>query len=471
MPLITKRHFLTLVVSLWSVIAFAADETNSAISVVPPAPIGTTTATPPAPINPGRPVITVVPDRSSAIYQIGEKIIWTVNIGGDATNPISTGSYVLKKGGATVVGQGDLAFKGGTATIETTLNKPGTIRAEVSIPVTGQKPIQVVGGAAVAPDKIERSSPCPDDFDAFWKSKLEELAQVPENPVLEREDIGKPGIDYWKITLNNIRGTHIYGQLARPTGDKKCPAMLILQFAGVYPLDKNAVTHAADGWLILNISAHDLPIDEPPAFYTDQAKNALKNYVAIGDDHRENCYFLRMFLACYRAVEYLSERPDWDGKTLIVTGTSQGGLQSFVAAALNPKVTAMLALVPAGCDNTGDLVGRRPGWPYWMANAVGKDPAKARETSLYFDAVNFAARVKCPALIGLGLIDPTAAPSGVFAAINQMTGPKEILVLPNSDHYGHGGAQQPFVSRATRWREALLKGLPPPLLPWEVSSK
>ena len=36
-----------------------------------------------------------------------------------------------------------------------------------------------------------------------------------------------------------------------------------------------------------------------------------------------------------RAVEYLSERPDWDGRTIVVTGGSQGGLQALVAAGLD----------------------------------------------------------------------------------------------------------------------------------------
>jgi len=44
------------------------------------------------------------------------------------------------------------------------------------------------------------------------------------------------------------------------------------------------------------------------------------------------------------AIEYLFERPDWDGRTIVVTGGSQGGLQSLVAAGLNPKATVFLIL-------------------------------------------------------------------------------------------------------------------------------
>jgi len=410
------------------------------------------------------PTLTVTPEKSSAIYDLGEKIIWDVKVSGDPAGTLKTASYVLKKGGGTVIGQGTLTFPAGGATIiETSLTEPGTILAEVTTSsVADKKGIRALGGAAVAYDKIPRSAPCPADFDAFWKSKLDELATIPANPVLEKGDSGRPGIDYWKITLDNVNGTHIRGQLARPSGDKKAPAMLIVQWAGVYPLDKNwALDRAAEGWLVLNIMAHDLPIDQPKDFYDKQSKNELKNYTAIGDTDRDKSYFLRMFLGDVQSAEYLTQRPDWDGKTLVVTGTSQGGLQSFATAALDPKITAMLVLVPAGCDDSGALAGRKPGWPFYLSDVTSPEHAQILQTSAYFDAVNFAARVKCPALVALGLIDETATPSAVFTAFNQLQGPREACVMPESEHQEHDGhTQAPYAVRSAAWRKALLAGNP-----------
>ena len=410
------------------------------------------------------PELVVTPQNPNATYQVGEKIEWRVTLRGGESASLRDGAFVLKKGGAATVGQGKLEFTGGTATVSAALPEPGTILAEISAKTAGGPEFKALGGAAVAPEQIKVSAPCPEDFDAFWKAKIEELAKVPANPVLTSGASGKENVDYWKITMDNIRGTKIRGQLARPARGEKLPAMLIVQWAGVYGLPKGNVTGpAAEGWLVLNLNAHDLPIDEPESFYQEQAAGPLKNYTAIGNDDREKSYFLRMFLSCHRAVEYLAGRPDWDGRTLMVTGTSQGGLQTFVTAGLNPKVTAMCALVPAGCDNTATLGSRKPGWPYWMSSVGGRDPAKALETSKYFDAVNFAARVKCPALIGLGLIDVTSPPSGVFAACNQLRGPKEIVVLPGSDHKGKNNTQAPYRVREQAWRKALVVGNPPPL--------
>jgi len=39
-----------------------------------------------------------------------------------------------------------------------------------------------------------------------------------------------------------------------------------------------------------------------------------------------------MYLRDSRAIDYIASRPDWDGKTIVVMGTSMGGHQSLVAA-------------------------------------------------------------------------------------------------------------------------------------------
>lgn len=410
------------------------------------------------------PELSIAPQNGTGVYQPGAPIAWRLTARGAGAETLKEATYVLKRGGGTPAGQGTVQFSGGSATLTTTLKEPGALLAEVTAKTSDGKSLKALGGAVVAPELIKPSAPCPDDFDAFWKTKLAELATVPPHPVLAPGDSGKAGVQYWKLTMDNIRGTKIRGQLARPAQGQKFPAMLLVQYAGVYPLAKNNVTGpAGEGWLALNINAHDLPIDEPQTFYDQQNAGALKSYTAIGNDDREQSYFLRMFLACDRAVEYLAQRPDWNGKTLIVTGTSQGGLQSFVTAGLNHKVTALLAMVPAGCDNTAALAGRRPGWPYWMSSAAGKDPAKALATSKYFDGVNFAARVKCPALVGIGLIDTTSPAEGVWSGVNLMQGPKEVVALPLSDHRGHDNSQAPYHVREKAWRAALVHDQPPPV--------
>ena len=418
--------------------------------------------------DPGRAQqIIVTPDRTNGVYQVGDTVQWNVAWAGEATNAPAA-HYKLLKGGLTDAGRGDLSFSNGMAGLETKFDAPGTMLVEVKWNADGGRDHRATGGAVAAPERIALSAPCPADFDQFWQAKLKELKKVPVHPKLESVDIGRTNVAYWKITMDNIRGSHIQGQIARPAQGKKFPALLIVQWAGVYGLQKNWVTdRAAEGWLALDIEPHDLPIDQPTSFYKEQFDGPLKNYWAIGNDDRDTSYFLRMYLSCYRAVEYLTRRPDWDGKTLVVMGDSQGGQQTLMTAGLHPKkITAALALVPAGCDMLGPDIGRKGGWPQWYDFTMGKDAQKVHEASRYYDTANFASRIQCPMLVGLGLRDETCPPAGVFAAFNQIHSPKELVILPKSGHQDEHGTQAAYDHlRYNVWLPALRQGKPAPVNP------
>jgi len=345
-----------------------------------------------------------------------------------AALPADGFSYALKKNNSEVIQSGDLALASGRATIETTLNEPAMIYVEVS--PRGGKPC-AVAGAAVAPTQLQPSVPRPADFDAFWEAKIKALEAVSANAVLTPGEGGRPGVEYATIRMDNVGGAHVYGQLAKPARDGKFPALLLLQWASPpYPLQKRWVTdRAAEGWLVLNVEPHDVPGDMPPAFYA-ALPAMIKNYAMIGNTDRDRSYFLQMYLGDYRAVDYLASRPDWDGKTIVLMGGSMGGQQSLVLAGMRPEtIAAALVCVPAGADTNGDLHGRKAGYPNWPSN--NPDVMK---TALYFDTVNFASRIKAAVMAGMGFIDTTSPPAGVWTALNQISVPKEPLPMIESDH-------------------------------------
>jgi len=404
--------------------------------------------------------LAVTPSKPLGVYAPGETITWQLELRGEGAAQATQLEYVLKRDGLSVLREGTLPLTDGKGTLEATLDGPGTILAELKVKLP-DKDVSGLAGAAVKPAGITPSMPRPDGFDEFWAARLAELGSVEANPMVEAADSGLPAVDYAKIRIDNIRGTHIYGQLAKPKDKEKLPALLIVQWAGVYPLQKDWVTQWAEaGWLTLNIMPHDLPFDQPEEFYQQGSAAALQDYPEIGNDDRETSYFLRMYLACYRAAGYLAHRPEWDGKTLVVMGGSMGGMQTIVTAALDPRVTAAIAEVPAGCDLTGPGAGRASSWPHWYGRTKGKDADKVRQTSRYFDTVNFASQVKCPTLVGVGLVDTTCPAVGVFAMANQLGGPKEVVVMPNG---GHNGPHHAFDAREQAWLDALRQGAPPPV--------
>ena len=152
---------------------------------------------------------------------------------------------------------------------------------------------------------------------------------------------------------------------------------MIFEWAGVHALLPATVTdRAAEGWLAFNVESHDIA----PA----QGTGVGLDYHKIGNTSRETSYFLNMYLRDSRAIDYIASRPDWNGKTIAVMGTSMGGQQSLATAGLNPKVTAVIVNEPAGADSNGKLHGRkrrsistpsisppasrRPSWPRWVSS-------------------------------------------------------------------------------------------------------
>ena len=301
----------------------------------------------------------------------------------------------------------------------------------------------------------------PSDFDAFWDGQLAALAKVPPDPQVERPE-AQPvaGVEYAKFSLAVNDTQRVRGQMAWPDRPGKFPALIIYQWAGVYPLPQGTVTgNAQKGWLAVNVMAHDLPIDEPEAFYEELKNGDLKEYGLIGRDDRETSYFRRMYLGARRVVDYVKSLPEWDGKTLVVHGTSQGGSQALVAAALVDGVTAVVVNVPALCDQNAPAAGRGASYPYWTAKPPGDlDPVEIAEAANYYDVIHFAPRVKAPVLVSAGLRDQSCPPHGIAAMANALGGAKELVFLPGANHQGDGGTHEPYLRRSKLWLEALREG-------------
>jgi cephalosporin-C deacetylase-like acetyl esterase len=408
--------------------------------------------------------LTFAPEHATGIYAVGERVGWTVSVPPGSTASTGAYTYTVKRNGLEVVKTGSITLAGGPAKIETSLDAPAMLVVEVRPPAgtmgfggrsTGGDG-RVLLGAAVAPTAIQPTEPRPADFDAFWSAKIAQLMAIPAAPVLTPGASGKPGVDYATIKMNNINGAHVYGQLAKPSREGKFPALLILQWASPpYPLQKQWVTdHATEGWLTLNIEPHDVPSDMPQAFY-DALPQIIKSYNTIGQLSRDESYFLAMYLGDYRAIEYLASRPDWDGKTIVVMGTSMGGQQSLAVAGLNPRVTALIVDVPAGADVTASLHGRAAGYPNWNVSRP-----EVLETARYFDVVNFASRITAKSLVAMGFIDDVSPPAGIWTAFNLIKGPKEAAPMFDSphNHLATAAQQLPYTKRSEEWLSVLVRG-------------
>ena len=387
---------------------------------------------------------TFTPRHANGVYALGDTVAWTAALpAGAVANP---GGYIYKirKNNLEILETGVLDFGAGPATIDVVVREPMMVYVEVTSPGYEAGAVARLG-AAVAPSRLTPAVPRPADFDEFWDAKLKALAAVSIEPVLTPVDSPDPSVELFSVTLRSL-GSTARAWLAKPKRPGPYPGLVMLQWAGVYKLNpKSAVDRAAEGWLVLNVSSHDLPLDQ------DQDPAVPRRYGDVGELSRETSYFLNVYLRDVRGVDYVASRPDWDGRTLVLMGTSMGGQQSLVTAALHPKITAVLVNEPAGADANGDLHGRKAGYPNWDAEIP-----QVMQTARYFDVVNFAPRITAPALVTLGFIDTTTPPVGIWTAFNLMKGPKELIPMIESDHNNRTPEKQG--DWEARWR-AVLKTL------------
>ena len=253
------------------------------------------------------------------------------------------------------------------------------------------------------------------------------------------------------LITRSVDKVPVSGYLSIPVGakPKSLPAVISFHGAGVAsagkPLRNNAIS--------FDVNAHGILNGQPQEYYNHLYANELRAYFHRNKNDREKFYFRNMYLRVLRALDYVKTLPEWDGKNLIVVGSSQGGAQALVAAALDPQVSLCLSGVPAMSDHSGNLLGRQSGWPRLFAAKNGKPvDVKTAEASKYYDNVNFAKYIKAPVYMTVGMIDNTCVPTSVYAVFNNLPAAteKHMTIFPTEGHVGKNPAGYKAINKVVR---------------------
>ena len=382
--------------------------------------------------------IKVLTDKPDALYEKGETVKFSVTLmDDDKAVPGKKLTYSLLGDGLDTK-SGVIETTGEASVIQTKLDRPGFILLNVSYDLNG-KSIKGVGGAGINPLEIKAGVKEPDDFDKFWNNQKAELAKIPMNPKLEPvtlPETQKNKIECFDVKIDCAGDMPVSGYFAKPVNAVKGSLPIIISYhgAGVRSSGK-PLWYAEKGMLALDINAHGIENGKPEEFYKELNSGKLKDYRSFEAGSIEKIYFKGMFLRVIRSIEFMKSQPEWDGKTLIVIGGSQGGAQALVAAGLDKQVTFCVAYVPAMCDHYGLLANQQNGWPRFIKIKDGKpENADIAKTVQYYDAAVFAKKIKAEVLMTAGFIDATCPPTSVYAAYNNISSKKEMLNNPLLGH-------------------------------------
>ncbi|HEX9189731.1 MAG TPA: acetylxylan esterase, partial [Vicinamibacteria bacterium] len=388
--------------------------------------------------------LSVVPERADWSYAVGAPARFRVALVRDghslAGTPVKVacGPEMMPPSSdrSVTAGAEALVVDGGT------MKEPGFLRCAATATVDGRE-YRAVGTAAYAPERILPAVENPADFDAFWTEAKEALAKLPIDARLTpKPELSTGKVDVFHVSLQNVGSdakgaSRFYGILAVPKAEGRFPALMNPPGAGARPY-RGLVDVAERGYITLQVGIHGIPLDLPPEVYDSLlagAFNTGRGYAAFNLDDRDRYYYRRVYLGCLRANDFLVSHPKWDGKSLIVTGGSQGGALTITTAGLDPRVTAIAPYYPALSDMAGYLKGRAGGWPHiFREEKEGhRTPAKLR-TASYYDVVNFARRVKAPGLYAWGWNDEVCPPTSMHAVYHVVTAPKELLLAVETGH-------------------------------------
>ena len=399
-----------------------------------------------------------VTDKANPVgYEIGEPIVFALRTENLQEVPKDNSYRVRWKrsGDDGIVSEGVSPLRvGETCVVTTKMDRAGFVRFEAHV-VAGagyrvqrsgnapgspawdsDKSIFFDGGAGVSVDRIEQEFPEPKDFDSYWKRRKEELAKVPITS--ERKDQGVvDGCKVYAVAVACAGPRPVTGYLYIPEGAKPGSCRARVGFHG-YGANKHrrpdgaAAVCVAKGEILFDVNAHGFELDREKGYYTDFAKKintSGRGYVFNAKENADpdTCYFYGMSCRAIRAVEYLKTLPEWNGKDLVASGTSQGGLQVSWVAGLDLGVTLAQPCVTWGCDlGMPEGPRKRLHGSWFIPYGKGLD---------YYDTVNHIRRAKCPVEITrAGLGDYVCPPSGLAAYFNAIPGPKSIYWVQGSRH-------------------------------------
>ena len=381
-------------------------------------------------------VVSVTPDHQDWNYKVGEKASFVVNVrkSGTLLNQVKVdyeaGPVMYPNTKKT------LTLKDGTMKWSGEMKTPGFYRLKVVAHVDG-KDYEGLCTAAFSPEKIKPFAQEPKDFDDFWKKALDEARQIDLNPtkVLLPERCTKDVNVYEVSYHNNRRGSKMYGILSIPVKPGKYPALLRVPGAGVRPYSGDTYT-APGKCIVLEIGIHGVPVTMEQKVYDDLANAALNGYWDTNLENPDRNAYKRVVTGAVKGVDMIASLDEWDGKTVGVTGSSQGGFLSLAVAALDKRVTFLAAVHDAMCDYEAELHGVAGGWPHYFYHAKMNAITKARlEGARYYDGVNFARRITVPGWYSFGYNDEVVPPTSAYGLYNTIKAPKILSLYQMTGHF------------------------------------
>lgn len=285
-------------------------------------------------------------------------------------------------------------------------------------------------------------TPCPGDFDDYWKRALAELKAVDARPERCLADFPNPVADCYHYRFTGVGGARIYAKLLIPQNayPKNCPALCFFHgYSLSSPEWSSLLSWAASGFVVAALDCRGQGgLSEENA---TARLSTLRGHIIRGlREGPEKLAYRALFLDTAQLAALVMNMLEVDPERVCAVGGSQGGGLTLACAALEPRVARIAPWHPFLSDYYRV-------WQMDLAeNAYEElrqffrqhDPQHQREREIfetlgYIDVQHLASRIRAKTFMTICLMDKICPPSTQFAAYNKINAPKELAI-----YYDHG---------------------------------
>lgn len=295
----------------------------------------------------------------------------------------------------------------------------------------------------------------PPDFGSFWEKTRAELAGVPSAVSREPLEPRNAALGFERLTFSSLGEARVSGYAILWKDDS--PRPLVVHGHG-YGGGLDLMWRWAEaGVNVVGLEARGY----------GRSSEALPapsrwGYVLTGIESPEE-YVLRGAVCDYmRAVEVGGEILGPLVSRTVLSGASFAGGLAVMAEAVMQAADLLVLAVPT----FGWAEGRR----HLVQEGSGREikryleahPGREEDVMMvlsYFDPMNFAAEVRCPTLVGVGLEDAVVPAPTVYAIANHLGGPHEVIRLPVS--HTNRPEEKLWDRFEARWLRLAVEGVPP----------
>jgi len=281
----------------------------------------------------------------------------------------------------------------------------------------------------------------PADFEEFWQKAQDDLNAVSPEYSITPDDIqSTPTHQVYYVEMNSLDNVKIYGWLTVPRPKGKYP---VLYGLGGYKAEMKPLFFDDFVHFTLNVRG----IGESNSIINPDNKDLL----TLNLEDKNKYVYRGIYMDCLRGLQFLlaNENMGLDLNRIGFFGGSQGGTLAWILEALSKKAIFCAVDNPTFCDySTSYAITQNRLQPEagfiikFLKIFLRKNPNITKDKMLttlsYFEAQNFITEVRCPILMGLGLLDLIAPPTCAYTAFNRLSDDvkkkSQIFTFPNLAH-------------------------------------